>query len=183
VVAEAKDEGAAEENVGEPDHAGWFVPTSVAKVVVFGVIGGWLYCAYWMYRNWQAYRRAWGYSREPFWRSVHEATGYRISPFWRAVFAGGYTFCLFPAVHRECRHNGVRGVAVPIILAILFQFLVLSSQQQPAYVRLLFSPVWVIVPVQLAINRLNWSVRREAPFGLDGLEALCVVLGGLMRWL
>ena len=40
----------------------WFPAMPVAKLVVFGVVGGWLYLAYWMYENWKAYRAAWGYS-------------------------------------------------------------------------------------------------------------------------
>jgi hypothetical protein len=177
-----------DENEREPaserlvsQHDRWFVPMSLAKLVVFGVIGGGLYCAFWMYRNWQAYRAAWGYSREPFWRQVHAATGYRISPFWRATLGSGYTLCLFPAVHRECRNNRVRGVAAPVALAFLFQLLIFASLLQPPFVRFLLSPIWVFVPVQFAINRLNRT--RQPAFALDPAELLFVVLGGLLRWL
>ncbi len=183
-AGDAEEDGDEREPASErpaSKHDSWFFPTSLAKVVVFGVIGGGLYCAFWMYRNWQAYRAAWGYSREPFWRQVHAATGYRISPFWRATLGSGYTLCLFPAVHRECRNNRVPGVAAPIVLAFLFQLLIFASLQQSASARFLFSPIWVFVPVQAAINRLN---RKHKPtFGLDPAELLFVALGGLLRWL
>ena len=59
---------------------GCFRPLPLTLLLIFGAVGGWLYCAYWMYRNWVLYRAASGYSRADFWDRVREATGYRISP-------------------------------------------------------------------------------------------------------
>jgi hypothetical protein len=105
----------------EQNNAGRaFCVVPLAKLLVFGVLGSWLYLFYWTYRNWSVYRAADGYSRQAFWRSVRQKTGYRPSPFWRAFFGAGYCFCLFPAIHRECLVGGVQGLRAPIFVAAVY---------------------------------------------------------------
>ena len=98
----------------ERDQAA-FCALPLTKLLVYGVVGSWLYVLYWMYRNWKAYRDADGYSRRKFWRRVRKKTGYRPSPFWRAFFNSAYCFCLFPAVDRACVLGGVRGLGAPLL--------------------------------------------------------------------
>jgi hypothetical protein len=159
----------------------WFYPNHVAKVVVFGLIGGFPYLAYWGYRSWRAYADNWGYSRAPFWRGVREASGYRLSPLLRGFFIGCYAVCLFPAVDRECRARGLRGVRAAELLAwgfmLLWQIHALSQGWVPLS---LFSPVWAVVPVQLAMNRLHRAEGRDLPFAASGWEIVWVLIGALM---
>lgn len=157
----------------------------IIKLLAFGIVGGWPYFAYWMYSHWLAYRLAWGYSRKRFWRRVHRATGYRVSPFWRAVLQGFYCFSLFPAVQRECRAHRVRGIGAPVLLAVLFGWLMplLTAVAEPLVVKAFLSPAWALVPVQLGINRLNRSAGVEPRFGVRAIELVFVALGLIVSWL
>ncbi len=161
---------------------GCFRPLPLALLVVYGAVGGWLYCVYWMYRNWALYRMESGYSRAGFWRRVRRATGYEISPFWRAVLAGCYAFCLFPAVERECRVARVVGTRAPVLLAFAFNALPVFAVSEQPLLRVLASPIWAVVPVQLAINRLNATIGRKPGFRTAAVELLIVGVGGYLAW-
>ena len=181
------DGGEEEEADGTPSSpplsAVWFFPTPVWKLIAFVIVGGWPYCAYWSYRNWLAYRRAWGYSREPFWREVHAVSGYRPSPFWRAFLHNGYCLCVFPAVQRECRAQGIVGVGAPILLAALYGLLQAYGLLAPrSLVSGLVCAVWPLVPIQLAINRLNRRAGRAVSFDVSAGELCMVLLGALVTW-
>jgi hypothetical protein len=161
----------------------WFHAEPVWKLVVFGLAGSSIYIFFWMYRNWSAYRHASGYSRRPFWRQVKRTTGYEPSPFWRSVFGVTYCFCLFPAVDRECRRNGVEGVVAPIALAIAYDVvmpLIWAAVAGP--IRLPRLDVLALVPVQLAINRLNCHAGRPARFRVQGIELVAVAVGAWLQW-
>lgn len=147
--------------------------------MLFGVLGGWPYALYWSYQNWALYRKAWGYSRAPFWRDVHERTGYRVSPLFRALLST-YHLCLFPAVNRECRALGLRGLATPVLLALGYEVLTLARNLcEPAW-RVVVSGAWPLLLVQLAINRMN---PRVPGFRVTLPELAFVLLGGLVTWL
>jgi hypothetical protein len=172
---------ASEESVEAP--ASWFYPNHIGKLVVFGLVGGYLFCAFWAYRSWQAYAANAGYSRRTFWNDVRRATGYRPSPFWRAVLLPYYQLCLFPAVNRECRVRGVRGVPAAELLALAFAVLARFGDQSTEFVeRALLSPVWAVVPVQLAVNRLHRAEGRRLRLETDGWELLWVLVGLLALW-
>ena len=169
----------------EPLVNTWFEPMPVLKVLLLGIPGGMLYCMYWGYRNWAIYRRAWGYSRTPFWREVWEATGYRVSPFWRSVMFTWYALCLFLAVQREAKDKGAGGVGSPILLHLLLSVLLLYrvTVAHTPLVRALCTPVWALVPVQWAINRLNRAVGKSIPLRVNAVELLCAAVGGaLLFW-
>lgn len=196
VAEDESDFGEAQDDPDEPEEpeegvpesalhgsSDWFHPMPIAKLIAFGIVGGWLYCVYWFYENWRAYRRAWGYSREPFWRDVHAATGYRVGPFWRAVLSESYCFSLFPSVQQECVANRVTGIGAPLLLAVLFVLSRAYGALTPrALASGLISAAWPLVPVQLAINRLNHSSGKRLRFRVTGLEIALVVLGALLTW-
>jgi hypothetical protein len=157
----------------------WFYPMPLGKFVLFGVIGSTWFCVYWMYRCWRAYRDAWGYSKRDFWERVHAKTGFRISPFWRSVLSGSYCFALFPAVQRESKAARLPGLGAPIVLALLFNFLGLVVMNAEALTRLLFTPAWAILPVQLTINRLNTRAGLPIASRSSAAEIAFVVFGAL----
>jgi hypothetical protein len=161
---------------------GCFRPMPVVLLLAFGAAGGWLYCAYWMYRNWVYYRNASGYSRAAFWHRVRRATGYEISPFWRAVFASCYCFCLLPAIERECRSARVLGVGAPVLLAFAFNGLPFFATGAHPLLRIAALQVWVLVPVQLAINRLNAAAGLKPAFRTTAVELLIVAVGAYLTW-
>src|SRR5689334_16094264 len=101
----------------------WFYPNHVGKFVLFGLVGGLPFFFYWSYRSWKAYAANAGYSRSPFWQRVRQETGYRPSPFWRALFMDAYFLCLFPAVDRECRLRGLRGLSAAVGLPFAYALL------------------------------------------------------------
>jgi hypothetical protein len=158
----------------------FFFPASVTRVALFSLIGSWFYAGYWMYRAWAAYRRAWGYSREPFWRKVHARTGYRVSPVWRAILGSAYCFALFPAVDRECRAAGVPGLRAPLLLALVFSAVRVFGDSESLWLRLASSPVWALVPAQLAINRLNTAGKRASFFGIEAAEWAWLGVGAMV---
>ncbi|MET0790078.1 MAG: hypothetical protein ABW061_01030 [Polyangiaceae bacterium] len=177
--AELEEDGGS----AEPRPLDWFYPMPVSRLIVFGLLGGALYSIYWFYKNWAAYRRAWGYSREPFWRDVFSATGYRVSALWRALLSGFYCFSLFPAVQRECKANRVAGPGVPFLLAALFGCLALwASVKARSPVIGLVGPTWALVPVQFAINRLNAQFGRRRHDRISGAEVVCVLFGAFSVW-
>ena len=175
------DEGAPDS--APPPPGDFFFPMPVSRLIVFGLLGGWLYGVFWFYKNWQAYRRAWGYSSEPFWRDVHAATGYRISASWRALLSGFYCLSLFPAVQRECKANRVAGLGAPFVLAASMMLLAIFGALYPTrFVVGLIGQAWALVPVQLAINRLNRHVERPLHVRIGAVEAALVVLGAIGTW-
>jgi hypothetical protein len=156
----------------------WFYPNHLVKFVVFGLLGGGPFFVYWAYRSWKAYAANAGYSRHVFWGRVREKTGYRPSPFWRTLFLQAYFLCLFPAVDRECRARGLRGVRGAELLAWGFGFLLLAGPEVAGVVEKgLISPVWAVLPVQLAVNRLHTTDGRPLRWTTDGWELLWVALG------
>jgi hypothetical protein len=159
----------------------WFYPNHLGKLVVFGLAGGVPFFLYWAYRSWTAYATNGGYSRRPFWRRVRKRTGYRPSPFWRAVFLDPYLLCLFPAVDRECRQRGVRGVRAAEGLALAFSLLVFARSVVEGFVeKSLLSPVWAVIPVQLAVNRLHATEGRRVSVTTDGWELIWVAVGVML---
>jgi len=169
-----------DEEVDAPEV--WFYPNHLGKLVLFGLVGGGPFLFFWAYRSWQAYAANAGYSRHGFWRRVRRATGYRPSPFWRALLATNYFLCLFPAVDRECRARGLRGVPAAEVLAAGVAVLWFVEGRIPGLlVSSLLSPVWLLVPVQLAINRLHLREGRPLHPRTDGWEVLWVALGLLAR--
>jgi hypothetical protein len=179
---EGGSEARTRESLPKALRDGCFRPMPVALLLVFGAAGGWLYCAYWMYRNWVFYRNASGYSRAAFWHRVHRATGYEISPFWRAVLSSGYCFCLLPAVERECRAACVLGVGAPVLLAFAFNGLPVFAASAHPLLRIAALQVWALVPVQLAINRLNAAAGLKPAFHTTAVELLIVAVGGYLTW-
>lgn len=171
---EYEEEESNDEDASSYSSLPYFYAVPLWRVALFGLLGSNAYVLYWSYRCWLEYRQAWGYSREPFWRKVHGRTGYRISPFWRAALASLYAFALFPAVDRECRKQGVQGLGAPIVLALLLGMLTLFAGKW------LIGPVWVLLPVQTAINRLN---RDSRPPPITAGEILSVCLGLLLQLL
>jgi len=161
-----------------------FCVVPVLKLLLYGVVGSWPYLCYWMYRNWKAYRVADGYSRRAFWRRVRKKTGYRPSPFWRAFFNSAYCFCLFPAVDRACVLGGVRGLGAPILLATAYNMVggITPFALQALDLPVLNLVVLVLVPVQLAINRLNAAAKVTPRFSWNGVEALFVAGGAWLQW-
>ncbi|HEY3498642.1 MAG TPA: hypothetical protein VGK73_28320 [Polyangiaceae bacterium] len=169
-----------EEPSSEDAPREWFYPNHLAKLILFGLVGGAPFFVYWAYRSWKAYAANAGYSRRAFWRSVRARTGYRPSPFWRALLLQWYFLCLFPAVDRECRARGVRGVPVVEFLALGFSLLaVVSGWSTGLLEQGLFSPVWAIVPVQLGVNRLHQAEGRRIRLRTNGWEVAWVLLGVL----
>lgn len=179
---ELDEPGEDEPVLASPDA--WFFPTPVLKLLLFGLIGGVWYCAYWQYRNWRAYRAAWGYSREPFWSAVHAATGYRPSPLWRALLGVWYCFALFPAVERECRAHAVSGMGAPFLLAVAFWLSSTASMMVHAFSleHFVLQPLWAMLVVQVAINRLNRSRGHGPSWQMTGMELVFVGLGALTWW-
>jgi hypothetical protein len=181
-VEESDEEQETGDEAEEDPPVTWFYPMPISKLVLFGVLGSFWFCMYWMYRCWHAYRAAWGYSKRDFWRKVHAATGFEISPFWRAALAGGYCFALYPAVQRESKAARLRGLGAPIVLAFLFNALVFAASSDDPFTRLLYTPVWAILPAQLAINRLN--ARSGVPIGFrtSAGELAFVALGAFLTY-
>ena len=164
----------------------WFYPNHLGKLILFGVVGGFPFFMYWAYRNWAAYVANDGYSRSRYWRRVREATGYRPSPFWRAALSATYGVCLFPLVDRECRARGVRGVPVPALLALAFTWMVVIQNPNATVPdvdvvrRMLISPVWFLIPVQLGVNRLHAAEGRRLRFETDYWELIWVGIGAVL---
>jgi hypothetical protein len=157
---------------------GPFRAVSALQLVLFALIGGSPYAIYWAYQNWARYRAAWGYSREPFWRDVYARTGYRVSPFFRS-FLGTYEFCLFPAVDRECRALGLRGLTTPVLLAVMYGVLAYGSRLCGLPWRAIVSGAWPLLLVQLSINRMH---PRVPAFRATAIEIGFVIIGGLTTW-
>jgi len=162
---------------------GAFYSVPLPQLLAFGLIGANLYVGYWMYRCWSAYAAAWGYSRRGFWRRVDRATGYRVNPFWRAVLGSFYCLALFPAIQRECRQSRVRALPFPMLLGWVLNVLAVAHASPTSLVvRLALSPVWALVLVQLAINRLSTKRGVRPRFRTTAIELLFVTLGGLLTW-
>jgi hypothetical protein len=189
---EAEDEAAEGEGHQDALSAGdalpaapdvWFYPLPIWQLIAFGLAGGGFFQVYWSYRCWSAYRAAWGYSRGEFWRSVYAATGYRISPFLRSLLGLNYALFLFPAVERECRAACVRGARAPVAFALCAAVLgMLGLAHHGGLAASLLSPIWAVIPVQLAVNRLNERAGRRIAFRANGLELLLVALGAFLKW-
>lgn len=138
--------------------------------------------------NWAAYVANDGYSRSAYWRRVREATGYRPSPFWRAVFGATYGVCLFPLVDREYRARGVRGVPVPALLALACMWMTVVQNPNATapdvsadfVQRMLVSPVWILIPVHLGINRLHAAEGRRLAFETGYWELIWMGVGAAL---
>jgi len=173
----------AAEGASDQRDPPWFYPLPLLQFVGSALLGGWFFAVYWSYRNWSAYRIAWGYSRAPFWRDVYAATRYRVSPFWRAAFGVSYGICLFPAIDRECKEQGVRGIRAPVLLALGTVLLsALAGTQHNRLLIGLLSPALIMLPVQLAINRLNQRAARAPRLRWDPVAVGFVVIGALLTW-
>lgn len=155
-----------------------FYPVLPLKLVALTLVSGGAYLYYWMYRSWRAYRDSNGYSAGAFWRAVQARTGYRPSPFWRGLLWSYYAFALFPAIDRECR---VRGEKLPLSPVVLALAVVLTSYTSSAFAGAALLPALALIPLQLAVNRVNPDVR-ELGWGLRSVEAILVVVGGIFYW-
>lgn len=155
-----------------------FYPVLPLRLVALTVVSGGFYLYYWMYRSWRAYRDADGYSARAFWVTIQTRTGYRPSPFWRGLLWSYYAFALFPAIDRECRAHGEKLPISPVVLAIA---VTLTSYTSSAFAGATLLPALALVPVQLAVNRVN-SRERHLGWGMRPVEAVLVVAGAILYW-
>ncbi len=155
-----------------------FYPTPLLKLALFAGLGGPVYLAYWLYRNWAAYVRGDGYSRASFWLSLRKTTGYRPSPFWRALFGPAYCLSLFEAIRREGEVQSTWRLLAPATLAWLLLF-----AQLPFFGR--FGYLLPLVPLQLAqlaINDLNRESAQTRSWAVPPLELAALAAGMFVRW-
>ena len=132
---------------GEPSSPGTrqrggpatFFAVSPVKLVVMSIATFGLYEFFWFYMNWQRIKR----------RGMSD-----ISPFWRTFF-GFYCYLLFKTVENTAERADVRVGFSPALMAagwIVTSFLWDASG--PASF-LAVTAVFFLVPVQLAMNRVN----------------------------
>lgn len=79
--------------------------------------------------------------------------------------------------------NRVAGLGAPFLLAALLILLAAYGSLHPkSLVVGLLGQVWALVPVQLAINRLNRRFARRVHARISAAEAALVVLGAIGMW-
>jgi hypothetical protein len=148
----------------------WFC-APVGRVMLFTLVGGWFYHAYWSYRCWSAYRSSQGYSQRARWQQIEAATRFRPSAFWRAVLAVLYDYLLLFAVRHEARRARVGTFIVPVLG---FAMQLFASYQVVWLHNLLLALAFA--PAQSTINSLGAGTK---PQPVRSGEWLCLGIGAL----
>jgi hypothetical protein len=148
---------------GEAD-APIFFPASRTKLVVLSLCTLGFYQFYWLYKNW---------------RIIRERTNEDISPFWRAFFAVFFCYQLFDRVRK---HNpDLPSSRLPAgLLATAWIVLSILWKLPDPYWLVTFLAVFVLLPVQHAINAINRAVapRHDPNSRFSAWNWVAVGLGG-----
>lgn len=118
-----------------------FHAVSPLKLVLlsFGTLG--LYQHYWIYKNWKIHK---------------QRTGEGVSPFPRALFAIFFIYQLFKQMDEQAaKWNTRRILAGP--LATIWIVVTLLWRLPDPYWLVVYVSIFVLVPVQQAVNELNTS--------------------------
>ena len=141
-----------------------FFPASETKVVVLSFCTLGLYQYYWFYKNW---------------RIVRDQTNEEILPFWRAFFAVFFCYSLFKRIREYNSDLPASGLAAGPLAALWVALTLLWKLPDP-YWLVSFLPIFVLVPVQRAINSINAVVApaHEPNARFSAWNWITVALGG-----
>jgi hypothetical protein len=126
-----------------------FFPVSTDKLVTMSIVTFGFYEVYWAYKNWQLIK------------SRDES---KIQPIWRAIFLLLFFYPLINKVKTVANSNGVSTNYSPILITIIWVFLIIMSRVSSELPLLLVGIVSLIIdclfgllliPVQEAANQVN----------------------------
>jgi hypothetical protein len=152
--------------LGEATATPAYFPVSVTKLVVMSLCTLSVYEFYWFYKNW--------------WY-VKDREKTRINPVLRAVFRYFTCYFLFSKIRATAGQHQIPVVvpAGPVALGWIVVSLLVRLPEPYFLISLL--AVFLLVPVQVAVNRINGRIApghdRNSRF--TGLNIATIVLGGL----
>jgi len=130
-----------------PQETPYFA-VGIFKLATLSIASFGLYLLFWFYQHW---------------RCEYTRTGESLNPVARAFFSPIFAYSLFSRVKAQLTSEEQEDLASPAFLATAYFLLIVAGRLPDPYWLLAFLAFLPLLPVQIAINRLNQRCAPGAP--------------------